>query len=414
MRIVFVVGGFPELSETFILDQMTGLLDRGHDLTILARPPSSSAAGEHATVREYRLMERVRVWDRLRGPRQEARTQTVALLRSHPIRTAGDLSRVVAGFRPGDNLLRFWSRVTTLRTTPAPDLLFAQFGPNGVLAERARAVCGMTVPLVVTFLGHDLSRLLQRRSPGYYRRLFAHGDLMLPLSRHFQDRLVAIGCPPSKIRVQHLGVDAARFAFRARTPRPGQPKRILSVARLVEKKGLATGLEAFARVRREAPDVSWHIVGDGPLRGELESLRTSLGLTDHIVFHGAMPRERVREQLDQADLFLAPSVTAADGDQEGTPVAIMEAMAVGLPVVSTLHSGIPEVVRDGITGLLVPERDPEALAAAVGQLVLHPERWGDLGRAGRAVIEREYDTRILGDRLAEILEGVRHRPPCPS
>ena len=119
--------------------------------------------------------------------------------------------------------------------------------------------------------------------------------------------------------------------------------------------------------------------------------------------HGPLPRERVRTLLDESHLLLAPSVTAADGDQEGTPVAIMEAMASGLPVVSTLHSGIPEVVKDGVTGLLVPERDVDALAEGLRRLVESPASWAGMGKRGRAVIEQEYDVGVLGGRLVEIL-----------
>lgn len=410
MRVGFVVGGFPELSETFILDMMTGLIDRGHEIMIFARPPGNAASRGHATVRDYRLTEKVYLWDSARGPRREMLARSVALLRSHPLRTLGDMGRALAAFRQGDNLLRLWSRVTMFRTAPVPDLLFAQFGPNGILAEQARAICGTEVPLATTFLGHDLSRLLQRKSPAYYTRLFAHGEVMLPLSNCFRDRLIAIGCPPDKIQVQRLGVDTTRFAYQARLLAPGSAPRFVSVARLVEKKGLETGLRAFAQLRATLPGASWHIAGDGPLRTHLEQLVPALGLGNSVVLHGAIPREEVHHLLDDSHLFLAPSVTAADGDQEGTPVAIMEAMACGLPVISTHHSGIAELVADGVSGMLVPERDVTALCEAMRQLATTPERWAAMGLEGRAIVEREYDTRILGDRLERILMDLVRRP----
>lgn len=409
MRVAFVVGGFPEISETFILDQMTGLIDRGHEVMILARPPADPKARTHAAVTEYGLPERVRYWDSPRGNRRAVVSRTWRLMLSSPARTVGDLARCVGAFTPGENLVRMWSRATMARTVVTPDVLFAQLGTNGVLAQQVRDICHLPIPLVTTFLGYDLSRVLRERKPDYYARLFARGDLMLPLSDYFRERLISIGCPPEKIRVQRLGVDTGAFTFRERTPTPGGPTRFLSVARLVEKKGLETGLHGFALLRRDVPDVTWHIVGDGPLRPQLEALRGALSLTENVVLHGAMPRERVRRMLDESHLFLAPSVTAGNGDQEGTPVAIMEAMACGLPVVSTRHSGIPELVRDGVTGLLVPERDPDALGDALRRLALAPERWGEMGREGRAVVERDYDVRVLNDRLAEILTDVVRR-----
>ncbi|HSR89759.1 MAG TPA: glycosyltransferase [Gemmatimonadales bacterium] len=403
MRVAFVVGGFPELSETFILDQMTGLLDRGHEIMIFARPPRNSRAPRHASVDEYGLTGRVTYWEGRVSDSRSALSRTGHLLVSHPLRTTADLGSCLTAVLRRQNPVRLWSRMTAVRTAPAPDVFLAQFGTNGVLAEQVRAACGLRVPLLTTFLGYDLSRILRQKRPDYYARLIRHGELMLPLSDYFRGKLIAIGCPPEKIVVQRLGVDTRRFAFRERTKIAGGVTRIASVCRMVEKKGMETGMHAFARLRRQAPQAVWHIIGDGPLRARLESLRTELELGESVVMHGALPREQVRQLLDEAHLFLAPSVTAADGDQEGTPVAIMEAMASGLPVVSTLHSGIPELVKNGVTGLLVPERDPEALGDALRRLTEAPASWAEMGRRGRAVVEQEYDVAVLSDRLVEIL-----------
>jgi len=409
VRVAFVVGSFPEISETFILDQMTGLIDRGHEVMIFARPPADPGGRRHAAVDEYGLVQRTRYWDRQRGSRRDVVSRTGSLLRSHPLRTVAEMARCFSGLARGGNLVRLWSRASMLRTAPTPDVIFAQFGTNGVIAEEARHICRLRVPLVANFLGYDLSRLLKERKPDFYARLFARGELMLPLSNFFRERLLSIGCPPEKIRVQRLGVDTTRFAFRARGRAAGAPTRFVSVARMVEKKGLETGLQAFALLEKDVPDVTWHIVGDGPLRPRLEEMRRTLALEERVVLHGAMPREAVREVLDESHILLAPSVTAANGDQEGTPVAIMEGMAAGLPVISTRHSGIPELVQDGVTGLLVPERDPEALAQALRQLALSPERWAEMGRRGRAVVEQEYDVKVLNDRLVEVLLDVVRR-----
>lgn len=409
MRVAFVVGGFPELSETFILDQMTALIGRGHEVLILARPPADPRARTHATVDEYRLMERVAYWDAVRDHRGAVVSRTGRLLWSHRLRTVGDLARCLAAFRPGENLVRMWSRATMVRTIPVPDVIFAQFGTNGVVAQQVRDICALRIPLVTNFLGHDLSRLLRRKSPAYYARLFARGELMLPLSRYFRERLIAIGCAPDKILVQRLGVDTGRFTVRERTLPPGGAPRFVSVARLVEKKGLEFAMRAFARLRHDLPGATWHLAGDGPLRPDLEELRRTLSLAGSVILHGAMPREEVRRLLDESHIFLAPSVTAADGDQEGTPVAIMEAMASGMPVISTHHSGIAELVSDGGSGLLVAERDVDALSEAMRRLALAPERWGEMGRKGRAIVEREYDVRVLADQLADTLADVVSR-----
>lgn len=179
--------------------------------------------------------------------------------------------------------------------------------------------------------------------------------------------------------------------------------RIATVCRLVEKKGLTFALEALARVRDRGLRFEYHLVGDGPLREELEQLRDKLGLADFVTMHGALAREQVAPILADSHLFLSPSVTARDGDQEGTPTAIMEAMATGLPVISTVHSGIPELVSDGVSGFTVPEWDVAQLADRIAFLLEHPEKWESFGRAGRAIVERDYDAEKINDALSEFL-----------
>jgi colanic acid/amylovoran biosynthesis glycosyltransferase len=153
--------------------------------------------------------------------------------------------------------------------------------------------------------------------------------------------------------------------------------------------------------------VRYAIVGDGPLRARLEAEVAARGLGDVVQLRGAMPHLEVRDLIARSHLLLAPSVVAADGDEEGLPTVIKEAMAVGLPVVATRHSGIPEIVIDGETGRLVAERDDEALAGAVRDLLAARERWGAYAASGRAHVEREYDIETLNDRLVELLRGMR-------
>jgi colanic acid/amylovoran biosynthesis glycosyltransferase len=148
------------------------------------------------------------------------------------------------------------------------------------------------------------------------------------------------------------------------------------------------------------------VFGDGALRESLMALTAELGLHEQVLFYGRQGQEAVRDGLAHADVLVAASVTAADGDEEGIPNVLKEAMASGMPVVGTRHAGIPELVEDGISGWLVPERDVAALAAALARLAAEPERWASMGRAGRAKVEREYDIHRLNDRFAGMLETL--------
>ncbi|HEX5633749.1 MAG TPA: glycosyltransferase, partial [Gemmatimonadales bacterium] len=209
------------------------------------------------------------------------------------------------------------------------------------------------------------------------------------------------------IVVHPTGIDLRRFTFRPPVPPvEGEAVRLVSVARLYEKKGLAYAIAAVGRLRDAGVPVRYDIAGDGPMRAQLEGTIASRGLGDVVHLRGTMPHLEVRDLIDRSHLLLAPSVVAADGDEEGLPTVIKEAMAVGLPVVATRHSGIPELVIDGETGRLVPERDDEALACAVRDLLAERGRWGTYAAEGRAHVEREYDIERLNDRLVKLLRGM--------
>jgi colanic acid/amylovoran biosynthesis glycosyltransferase len=178
----------------------------------------------------------------------------------------------------------------------------------------------------------------------------------------------------------------------------------LTVGRLVEKKGLEYAVRAVALARRTCPNLRYEIIGDGPLRPALGELVDKLNLAPIVSLLGAADCDFVRRKMAATDLFMLPSVTANDGDQEGIPVSLMEAQACGLPVLSTRHSGIPELVADGESGFLVAERDVEALASRLTYLIEHPESWPRMGRAGRTIVESRFNIEALNRDLLQIYE----------
>jgi colanic acid/amylovoran biosynthesis glycosyltransferase len=269
-------------------------------------------------------------------------------------------------------------------------------------ARTATAAKAIGIPLVASFYGRDVSAL--PRNPYWrmlYRRLFRLADLFLVEGPHLGESLKGLGCPADKVRVIHLGVDLAKIPFRRREFYEG-PIRILMSCSLREKKGVRYALEALARCRN-APSWKLRVLGDGPQREDLEERIRTLNLQDRAVIEGYVPYQAHLEALHEADLFLSPSVTASDGDAEGgAPVALIEAQAAGLPVVASRHCDIPEVVQDGVTGLLVPERDVDGLAEAIQSLLSDPSRWAPLGRAGRDHVEQEFNVRRQVERTEKL------------
>ena len=166
------------------------------------------------------------------------------------------------------------------------------------------------------------------------------------------------------------------------------------MGRLVEKKGHEYSIKAIAKAIINHKNIIYLIAGDGHLRNKLESLVSELGIKNHVKFLGAVEQEEALKLYQQAHIFILPSVTSSNGDQEGIPVVLMEAQSAGLPVISTYHSGIPEAVIDGKSGFLVPEKDVNALAQKMEYLIEHPEVWPEMGRCGREFVERSEERRV--------------------
>jgi glycosyltransferase involved in cell wall biosynthesis len=289
-------------------------------------------------------------------------------------------------------------------------LIHAHFGTNGTLALPFAERLG--IPLVTTYHGSDVSGLLPRN-----RWTFRYGryQLMAPsmldrcalhlcASQELADILVReLGVDAARIRVHRLGVDLERFRP---VPHEDGPLRVLLVGRFVEKKGFGYALRAFARLHREFPDATIRAVGDGPLAGELRRLVDDLGIRRAVTFLGVVDSEGVLAEMQRANVLLAPSVVARNLDRESGVIVIKEAAACGLPTVGTWHGGIPEIVEDGRTGFLVPERDVDLLHARLRDLAADPAMRRAFGEAARAKMEREYDTVAQNERLEEHLLSV--------
>lgn len=276
-----------------------------------------------------------------------------------------------------------------------PDVLHVHWVvPQGVAALLA----ARRVPWLVTTLGGDVYALSDPVSARLKRAVLRRAGAVTAMNADMAARLVAQGAPPAATHVLPMGADVAavRAAGAGVTPEPG---RILFVGRLVEKKGLAVLLAAARRL--EAPGWSLEVVGDGPLRAELAAAARGLPVT----FRGALPRAELARSYARSEVVAVPSVAAASGDQDGLPVALLEAMAAGCAVVGSRLAGIDAAVLDGDSGLLVPPGDPAALAATLDGLLADPDRRAKLGAAARARAE-EFSVAAVGARYRALLHEV--------
>ena len=391
MRIAYVVSRFPHVTETFILRELNAVdLDPRIEIELLSLfPPVDPTV--HPAARRWT--------DRLYTPR--ARESLAALawwaLR-RPLRLISSAAIVAAS-----SLRRPSIMARSLITLPIAAAHARRLGGLGVEHVHAHYA---TYPALAAWLCHRLTGVPYSFTV-HAHDIFVHQDL---LARKLGEArfVVAIsdynrrflepygGGERTPVHVVHCGIDPAAFEFRPRVAPPSGPVRAVCLASLQEYKGHAVLLRALAR----GGDA---LVGEGVLRPELERLAAELGIADRVRFHGSCTEPRVRELLEAADVFVLPSIVARDGQMEGLPVALMEALASGLFVVSTRLSGIPELVRDGETGALAEPGSDESLARALERALAGSSE--ETARAGRGLVEREFDIHANAEQLAELLTG---------
>lgn len=417
MRICFVLNRFPELSQTFVLGQIVGLLELGHDVEVLAGGPAEGAAEHEAYQRAVERFELDRRTTYSGMPESLTRRFAQGLSRVPGIATRHgatiakllDVSRFGWFAASGTTL---WMAKPLLDAPRRYDAIVAHFGPQGMIAAALREAGLLEGPLTTIYHGYDLSSAPRKLGEQLYRPLFVLGEAHVAISRHGLRRLEALGAPRSKTSVLHVGVDLDAFSPR-RTPEApvaNAPLRLLSIGRLVPKKGFLDAVRAVALAKERGVSLSYVVLGSGPQRDELERAITKAGVSREIELRGAATDAQVRQALADSDVLLAPSVTAEDGDEEGIPVVLMEAMASELCVIATRHGGIPELVTDGFCGRLVAEGDVPALASAIVEQAEHRERGRRFGREGRrrvaADFNRREQTRALVEHLARTTRHV--------
>jgi len=365
MKITYIANKFPKLSETFVLGQITDLIDRGHDVEIIAiEKPTDETANEEVT--KYNLLEKIHYINK---------------------------SPSILEFELNDKILS--SLIFT-------DLIHAHFAANP--ASWALKISQLfDIPFVFTAHAYDI--YINPDVEGL-REKFESATKVITISNFNKDYLLNLLGQEfeEKIEVIRCGIDLDKFCYSIRTPK--EIIKILFVGRLVEKKGLSYAIESINRVLKDYQNIELRMIGNGPLINEVNDLIKELNLNEKIVLLGAQPHSRVLKEMEEADIFFLPSLTAENGDREGIPVSIMEAQATGLPIVSTIHTGIPELVLDGKTGFLVAEKDTTAMAERLKELAMNPELRINMGGSGRSQVESIYDREKEIDQLYKLFRSV--------
>ena len=336
-KIIVIQGGFPAISATFIIDQMTGLINRGYEIENWSTYIRKENV-IHPDIFKYNLLSLTKY---LKLPDENIK-----------------------------NRLDIWTqhfiKMNNLTKLNMVDVFHVHYGANFNLLQPLFEFFHNKY-VIVSFHGYDASKYFKENVVSCYDYLFKRANLITTPSFKMKSELVKRGCSPKKILIHRYGIDLDKF-----NNLDGENKKsninLLTVARLVEKKGLEYSLRAFARLLNNE-EINYKIIGDGPLKNYLEELAYKLGINEQIIFLGARTKTDVIKEMACADIFLLNSVTARDGDKEGLPVSLIEAQAMGLPVISSFHAGIPELVIDGKTGYLTKEKDVNQITCKLNKLI---------------------------------------------
>lgn len=385
MRVAYFTEAFPKRSETFILGKVVMLKQLGHQVTVFTQ--SKRMDSVHPDILKAldlrRDVVRMPAWDRVR-PKDVAR----GILGGgfHPLRMA----RIAAS---AENSLALVKSLAFARDRF--DVIHAPYAHMGIRClDVART---LRIPLVVSLHGTDTS-IRVPENPAYYQPVFAGATRFVAVANYLKEVAAAHGCDPDKITVIPTGIDTEFFRPAARAS--GKKPVILTVGRLHWTKGYLYALAAMATLKAAGVDFCYRIVGEGDERPSLALAIRDLGLGDRVELVGARDREGVRSELEGADIFFLPSVI------EGIGGVLLEAQATSLPVVATRVGGLAEAVREGESGLMVPSRDPAAMAAALKRLIERPEERMAMGARGRAFAVEHFDAGVLMRRLISVYEEV--------
>jgi glycosyltransferase involved in cell wall biosynthesis len=269
-------------------------------------------------------------------------------------------------------------------------------------------------PSIASFHGADA--IVEMNKPAYReatRQMLEAVKLVLVRSESLRRAVVDLGCDEKKIEVQHTGIPLDEFSFRERSVPQNGEWRFVQAGRLIEKKGLPVTLRASASFLKRYPNATLTIAGEGPLLGQLQDSARELKIDNRVSFAGFISQEQLRDLYYASHIFLHPSETAPDGNQEGIPNSMLEAMASGLPAFATQHGGIPEAIEHGVSGVLVPERDHDALAHALINAAQDRDFLSRIARAGAETVAQKFDQRIQTRHLEDIyLQTMEVRHPA--
>ncbi len=409
MKITYFLGEFPLVTENFIIYEIDALIRQGEDVEIfsLGHPVSGKMSEQP---QKLGFSDKIHYANIFNKSRLNVKVSLAWLLLKLLLK--GNISAFKKILKDKETCAEY-SRYQLLaiadrlkKVQPDADLIVSHFGPTGRVLAILKEYDLLTMPFTTTFHGYDITSYLKTHGEEIYNLLFRNADQLIFVSDFFRQKAIELGASEKNLCVIHTSINCEDFSFYPRQlPQEGSV-RFICVGRLTEKKGQVYLLEAFAKICSKLPTKNIHLdlVGGGPLEETIRQKAKELNVEEYVTIHGSVQHEVVKELLAKAHVFILHSIVADDGDMEGIPCSLMEAMAQGLPVISTYHSGIPELIDHNVSGLLGEERDVDVLEALMMKFINEPQIWADMTKAAREKVEDEFERKKETQRLIETFE----------
>lgn len=402
MKIAIVLDSFPVISQTFIVNQITDLIDKGHDVFIFANRKNENEV-IHKKIIDYNLLEKV-IYPRNIYLKKYSRyyhfIKFLILNRKHiHYRRLGKQFNYLKFGKKAFNLSNYIRFKWILDHAPF-DIIHAHFGMDAVpIAEMRTFGYFANTGFVTSFHGYDISPHLMNKYPKFYKTLFEEVDLLIANTKYTESLLLKLTLP-EKIKILAVGLDSSEFKKLKETNH--RDCILLFVGRLIELKGPHVALEIINNlVKRGFEKIKFLIVGEGELHNQLLESIHYYGLLDNVELLGALPQEDIIQLMEKCDIFLFPGIHDKNGRAESQGLVIQEAQAMEMPVVVSDAGGMRLGMIDGETGFVVKEMDIDAFADKIEFLINNENERKEMGKKGRAFIEDNYDSKILGDKLVE-------------
>ena len=410
MKVLYICPQFPLISETFIIYEINDFIEMGANVRILRlETPDESKVSDLPEILGF--SDKIYTVDTKKQKNKILKALRFTQLFFKSLKKAGLKNSIKLIVRGGKNV--GYSRLAILEIANSevfnnwsPDIVHCHFGPTGRLAAIMKSYNLIKGKITTVFHGYDISSYVKNKSKDYYNRLFREAEILFAVNNNYKQELLNLGARPDKPMLFHIGVDIENFKFRPREIKNGELVRLVCVGRMTEKKGHKYLIDAVKKLKELRPELKFHLdlIGDGELLQEIFHQVDKMGLEKEVTLHGSLQHEKVQTFLDDAHIFILPSVTAENGDKEGIPVAIMEAMASGLPVISTYHSGIPELVLHEKTGLLAKERNIDELTYNLIRCIEEPNLVKVMTGAAREKVETDFNRKTQNTYLRRLFK----------